>query len=387
MKKELTFLSRHYPPNPNINGESIWDMAKYIKDNYGIESNIICIDRDAPGGGEDRIPVGKVTRIKTFYQGNNAILRFMAFLYDGFILAYKARQYKDTTIVATTSPPLLPFWCSLLLPKKTVWGVWTLDLFPEAFTQMNNISSKNLIYRWVKRKNYQRPPNFLITLGPQQALYLQNEYQQDIPNIILPCGILFHQEKSTEIPDWWTEDKIFLGYCGNIGEAHNPELIRAAIDAINPDKHRLILALYGTKSEKLKAYAQNKPGVILVKRVPRNQLHYIQIHLATLTKGWTHIAVPSKAVSAIAMNSCLLFCGDKRSDNWYMFQKAGWFIDENDKISEQVQAFIDQLTLEDIKHKSSFTDQLYEELKAYVLSAYQQMAENPCDADATLPLK
>ena len=376
MKQKLTFISRHYPPNPNINGESIWDMVKYIENNRQIESNIICIDRTSGGGGQDREPVGNVIKIKTPYQGKNAILRFFTLLYDGYVLTRKARKYKNTIIITTTSPPLLPFWTSLLFRKRNIkWGLWTFDLFPEAFAVTGKIKEQNFFYRWVSKITYKHAPDFLITLGPQQAKHLERLYKKDIPSIILPCGVFFYQDKSPEIPEWWSDDKIFLGYCGNIGDAHNPDFIKATIDAIDPEKHRLILALYGNKAPDLKEYAKGKPGVILVDRVPRNQLHYIDIHLVSLIKSWTHIAVPSKAVSAIASNSCILFCGSQDSDNWYMFQEAGWFVDENDQLDEQLKNFIRDLKREDVLRRKEVTPQLYDQLKKYVLEAYKDVAE------------
>lgn len=374
MAQEITFLTRHYPPNPNINGESIWDMAKYLEDHYNIQSNIVCIDRTFEGGGAEREPVGRIFKIKTLYEGSNPLLRFVTFLYDGFVLAKKAKQFKHTLIVCTTSPPLLPFWCSLLFSTGMKWGLWTFDLFPELFAVSGKISTDNPLYKWVKRKTYQGKPNLLIGLGPKQAEHLKKEFNKDIPTIVLPCGVLFHQEKSQKEPEWWVDDKIILGYCGNVGDAHNPDFLKAVIDNIDPTKHRLILALYGVKAKPVKEYAQNREGVILVDKVPRDQLHFIDIHLVSLSKLWTHIAVPSKAVSAIASNSCILFCGDRNSDNWHLFQKAGWLIEENDQLQNQVNTFLEEITSSKIEEKRSQTPQLHQELKSYVLEAYKDMA-------------
>ncbi|PSR01085.1 MAG: hypothetical protein BRD50_09245 [Bacteroidetes bacterium SW_11_45_7] len=374
MPQEITFLTRHYPPNPNINGESIWDMVKYLQDHYNIKCNILCIDRTFEGGGADREPVGHVTNIKTPYQGRNALLRFITFLYDGLMLALKARKFKHSLIVCSTSPPLLPFWCSLLFGKEIDWCLWTFDLFPEFFAVTGKISPKNPLYKGAKSKTYQGDPNLLIALGPKQAEHLKKEFQQDLATIILPCGVLFHQDKSYDEPDWLQKNKITLGYCGNLGDAHNPEFIKAVIDHIEPEKHQLVLALYGSKAAEVKEYAKNKEGVVLVDRVARNKLHFIQIHLVTLYTSWTHIAVPSKAVSAIASNSCILFCGDRNSDNWYMLQDAGWLIDENDRIDDQVANFLKQLTLNKVEEKIDQTPALYRNLQSRVYEAYNKMA-------------
>ena len=216
MKPKITFITRHYPPSPNINGESVRDMVKYISDKIQIESNVICVDRIAEGGGADRMPSGNVIRIRTIYKGQNSILRFIAFLYDGFMLVKEAKKYKDTLIVCTTSPPLLPLWASIFFDKKVRWVLWSLDLFPEGFIATNLISEKNPIYKWVLKKTYKNKPSFIIALGEEQAKYLQSKYEQEVPFFTLPCGVFFFHEKSDIQPIWWKEDKVIFGYCGKI---------------------------------------------------------------------------------------------------------------------------------------------------------------------------
>ncbi|MEM8525355.1 MAG: hypothetical protein AAGG68_12010 [Bacteroidota bacterium] len=374
MTKKITFLTRHYPPNPNINGESVRDMVKYLEEEFQIESRVICIDRKAEGGGANRQPAGEVLRLKTPYQGENALLRFFTFLYDGFILTKKALQYKDTLIICTTSPPLLPFWASLMFGKKIQWALWSLDLFPEGFYATGMIRKENLFYKWVLKRTYKNKPNFLIALGEEQAKHLQSVYKAKVPYELLPCGVFFYQNKSETPPDWYESDKLYFGYCGNINDAHNPEIIKGVIDALDPAKHRIVLALYGNKAAEVKAYAEGKAGVILVDRVPREQLHFIDIHIVTLLKKWTHIAVPSKAVSAIFMGGSLLFCGSEQSDNWQMFKEAGWFVEENDQIKAQVKSIIKSITKEEVEHRKAKTPALVQKLQNYVLETYKNIA-------------
>jgi len=379
MKAKITFLTRHYPPNPNINGESVRDMVKYLEDEFQIKSNVICVDRKADGGGADREPAGHVMRLKTIYQGQKTLFRFFTFLYDGFTLTKKALKFKDTLIICTTSPPLLPFWASLIFNKKIEWALWSLDLFPEGFYATNIISNKNLFYKWVLKQTYKNKPSFLIALGHEQAKHLQSAYNYKVPYETLPCGVFFYQNKSKTPPEWYRNDKLFFGYCGNINDAHNPEIIKGIIDALDPEKHQIVLALYGNKAEEVSRYAEGKPGVILVKRVPREQLHFIDIHIVTLRKKWVHIAVPSKAVSAIFMGGALLFCGDKSSDNWQMFEEAGWFVEENEQIREQVKAILKTITKEEVEKRKAKTPELIEKLQNYVLNTYKNIADRVKD--------
>lgn len=375
MNQKITFVTRHYPPSANINGESVRDMVKYLSDKFQIESNVICIDKYETGGGADRNPVGNVVRLKSIFQNRGGILRFVNFLYDGFSLIRASLKFKDTLIICTTSPPLLPFWASLLFNNKIRWALWTLDLFPEGFHVTKRINKNNFFYKWVYRITYENRPSFLITLGEEQAKHLNIKYKKEIPSLILPCGVFFFQDRSNDYPDWKEKDKLCFGYCGNINDAHNPDIIKAVVDNIDPNKHQIVLALYGSRAEELKSYVSGKPGVKLVTRVPREQLHFIDIHIVSLRKEWTHIAVPSKAVSAIFMGGTILFCGDEFSDNWQMFKESGWFIDENDKIRDQVSDFFSGLTSESVNNKKTNNSRLITRLQNHVLDSYTEVAK------------
>jgi hypothetical protein len=367
----MVFLTRHYPPNTNINGESVCDMVEYLAYEYGIKSTVICIEREADGGAGQRTPAGEVIRIGTVYAGKNAFLRFLALFYDGIALLLRARQFPNEWIVVTTSPPLLPMWANLLLRRRQRWVLWAFDLFPEGFQVTRFVGKNNPLYRLALWQTYRKSPNHLIALGERQAAFLQATYGRETPTTILPCGVFFYQDQSSTPPDWYDPAYTWLGYCGNVGDPHNPDFIRAAIDHLDPERQRLVLALYGKHAEALKAYAQGKPGVVLVDRVPRNQLHFIAVHLVSLRREWTHIAVPSKAISAVFMGASVLFCGDRDSDNWAMLQDAAWFIEENEQIEAQIKLFLQNLSPEAIRARREQAPEISQRLKRFVLEGYK----------------
>lgn len=378
----ITFITRYYPPSPNINGESVCDLVEYLEKEKGIRCNVITTDRMfGGGGGGKRKPAGNVIRVKAFIRNEASVFRFISFLIEGLLLTLKALKFRNDLIVVTTSPPLLPMWASLLFGKKIRWCLWTLDLFPEAFAATGKISEKNILYQLAWRATYRDAPNHLICLGPRQANHVAKLYQKDIPTMILPCGVFFFHERSEEQPAWYDEQKIILGYCGNLHDAHNPEFIKAVIDNIQPEKHLLILALYGSKAPAVKEYAQGKPGVILVENVPRNQLHFIDIHLVSLTAHWTHIVVPSKAITAVNIGSTILFCGDQDSDNWQMLRDAGWFINEREELGNQVAIFLHTVTRSDIQQRKQAAKAISHTLRQYITDTYSDIAQLSQSAD------
>ena len=374
-KARLTFVTRYYPPDPNINGESVWDMVKYLKEKYGTESNIICINRTSDGGGAVREPAGNVVRIAPFSVNKSKFARFFLFLYDGYRLVKAAKKrFSNTVIICTTSPPLLPFWANMTLSGKVKWGIWFFDLFPESFGNDKTAIKNNFIYKWVLGKTYRHSPDFLIALGPRQAEFLLKKYNNENETAYssLPCGVFYYQEKNKEKPKWWEQGKIILGYCGNLGAAHNPKFLKAVIDNINPEKYRLVLSLYGVHSEKYKTYAANKPGIVFTKRLQRGDLHFIDIHMVTLREEWTHLAVPSKAVSAISSGSTFMFSGSEDSDNWQLLQDAGWFIQEGSykNMAAQLQTCFEDITPAQVIEKRKKAAMIAERLKQYVSDTY-----------------
>ncbi|WP_420152993.1 hypothetical protein [Siphonobacter sp.] len=371
--KSLTIVNRHYPPNPGITGESAWDLAQVLIEKYGVEVHIVHIDRTYDGGGAVRKPVGHTHAVSTIYEGKNSLLRFIAGPLDGFLLIRKARKLKKGPLLVMTSPPLLPFWASLFLKRKN-WILWSMDLFPEGFAADGKIKPTNRLYRWILKKSYENAPKALIALGPNQAELLRRNYQQSIPTILLPCGVLVDQSRDETRPDWHSDaTKIYLGYAGNVGEAHSAEFLESVIRQFNPEKQQLILALYGTKAERLLKLAEGKPGITLLKNIPRAQLHWLDVQLVSLLPQWTHIAVPSKAVSAICSGSPILFCGSKEADTWELLRDAAWLINTDEELDSQVKQVLDSLTHSAIEDKKRSARLVSRRLNEMVDQAYQSI--------------
>ncbi|MBA4851298.1 hypothetical protein [Emticicia sp. BO119] len=367
----VTIINRHYPPNPGITGESAWDMAKYLIEKYQAEVHIVHIDRTYDGGGQIRQPIGILHPVSTIYEGKNSFLKLLSGTLDGLFLVLKARRLNKGKVIVMTSPPLLPFWAMWFLKD---WVLWSMDLFPEGFAAAGTIKPTNFIYRWVLKKTYQKPPQHLIALGPNQAVFVKKSYGQEIPTTILPCGVLFHQENDLNVPDWKQADgKIYFGYCGNLAKPHSDEFLLRFIDNIDTQKHHLILAVYGEKADGVLAYAQNREGITILKSVPRSQLHFIDVHLVSLLQEWTHIAVPSKAVSSICAGASMLFCGSKEADTWALLHEAAWLIEENKPLDRQIKSFLSELTVAKMQQKRLNAQALMGKLQTMVVEAYEDV--------------
>lgn len=380
--KSLIIVNRHYPPNPGITGESAWDLAKYLIEKHNIEVSIVHINGSDDGGGQIRQPVGVMYSLSTVYDGSGKLLKQLAGFLDGYFLIRKAKKINaEAPIICMTSPPLLPFWASLFLRKRK-WALWSMDLFPEAFVAIGMIAEKSAVYQWFLKKTYQNTPNKLIALGRKQAEFISRKFTvhnstEKLKQTILPCGVIFHQTYETEIPTWRKveDEKIYFGYCGNLNDAHNEEFLLEFIKALNPAKHHLILALYGKKASKVLEFAQNREGITILANVPRSQLNFLDVHLVSLLSKYTHLMIPSKAVSAIASGGAMLFCGSQESDNWDMLQDAAWLINEQENLGVQIKKYLEDLTVEALVEKKQAATRLNAELQKTVLNAYEEIAD------------
>ncbi len=380
MNRKVIIVNRHYPPNPGITGESAWDLAKYLIEKHQIEVHIVHIEGSDDGGGAKREPVGVVHTLSSIYDGKSKILKQLAGFLDGFLLIRKAKSIdKNAAIIVMTSPPLLPFWASMLLSSRN-WALWSMDLFPEAFVAIGMIAEKNAVYQWFLKKTYKNAPNKLIALGRKQAEVLEEKYYGDLTGkldtTILPCGVIFHQTYESQLPNWRKLDgKIYFGYCGNLNDAHNEEFLIEFIKAFDPEKHHLILALYGKKAYKVLEFAKNRVGIVILPNVPRSQLNFLDVHLVSLRTQYTHLMIPSKAVSAVAAGSTILFCGSQESDNWDMLQEAAWLIREEANLGEQIKEYLSNLTAEDLAIKKQNSQKINIDLQQDVLKAYEEIAD------------
>ena len=370
----ITIVNRHYPPNPGITGESAWDLATYLIEQHGIEVVVVHIDRTYDGGGQVRQPVGETHAVKTIYEGKNGVLRILAGLWDGFMLIRKALRVGRGPLLIMTSPPMLPFWASLLLRKRTYW-LWAMDLFPEGFAAEGKVSLQNPVYRWIIRQTYRHAPQRLIALGPEQARHLLAQYNQSVPTTILPCGVLMHQPHDSDQPAWRADNGlIYLGYAGNVGQAHSAEFLISVIQNLDPTRFRLVLALYGTKADEVWATANGRAGIIRLSSIPRSQLGYLDVQLVSLLPQWTHIAVPSKALSAVGAGSPVLFCGSPDSDSYQLLQDAALLINARQPIDPQVKAILERLSPDWVNQQRQVANRVAAHLRQLVSTAYSDIA-------------
>lgn len=354
-KKRVVILNKFGARHPSITGNSSRDMADYLS---GKDINVVVVSiyasyKGQVGNREEELPY-RTIELPSLYSGNNKLLRLVGNLTDGLRLIVRSMflPRHDVKIVMT-DPSLINAWAVLFRPffrSKLVF--WTMDLYPDAFAAAGLVSKNNLIYRALSAFVYGNVPDFLIALGEQQYRYLCRQYKKEhIPHVILPCGI--YKSYPDKIPAWRRKHmgKIVFCYAGNIGEAHNAGFLVDLINRLDPDKHVIVLSLYGTKASWVWDRIDNEAAVERVDFVSRGELPYVDINVASLLPAWNHVCVPSKVVSAICAGTPVLYNANEESEGACMFPDALWLIPDSDTIGEAISCFLNGLTLGIIRQK------------------------------------
>jgi len=325
--KHIIVINRYYPPNPAISGHSACELVREISNRKKhLKLFVRYIHAPYAGGCASQLPAGIPVGISSIYNGKNKILRFIGNFVEGYRLIRLSLPYADA-IITLTDPPMLNFWAGILCKKNKIpWIYWALDLYPDAFAAAGIVREKNYAYRVFNKTIKSHPPDFLIALGFQQANYLKDKFQKNIPSAILPCGII-EVNKSNTPPAWHSESQMVFAYTGNLGEAHNPEFLIQLIQRMDPKKHVCLLSLYGAKAGKVLPIVKKHPSVQLIDHIPQAYLPYVDIYLVSLLPEWTHVCVPSKAVSAICSGKAIAFQGNLNSDIWQMYNDAAFYVD------------------------------------------------------------
>jgi hypothetical protein len=375
----VVIINRNYPPRTGVTGESACTLATYLQDEHSVDISVVTVRSAYSGGGTILEPVGTVHEIGSLYDGKKKLIRLFASFVESFRLVWKARRLAGSQTIVMTDPPFLAFWAAILLGKKRHWTLWSMDLFPDAFVAGNLISKKSIFYQVLNNLVYRTAPKSLIALGPLQAEYLHSKYDRSIDTAIIPCGVYQHKS-ADEIPEWKSNhtDKIVMGYCGNLGEAHSIDFLKAIIEQLDPKKHHLVLSLYGVRAaEVLKSISPQQEGISIVSSVAREELGFIDIHLVSLLKHWSHVCVPSKAVSAVCSGSAFLFYGTTDCDNWKLLSNAGWIIEETDRsnVRREVASFFSTLNRDTLAAKQQLAKETAVDLQDCVAKGNADVAQ------------
>ncbi|HZG26641.1 MAG TPA: hypothetical protein VEZ17_18765 [Chitinophagaceae bacterium] len=372
--KKILIINKFGPLSNAITGQNAKELADFLVKQQ-VEVQFICLQAEyiSTKQAEKERPPYCVTELRNLYSGKSPLVRLLAGLLDGFRLWLTSLRYKCDTVIVMTDPPLLFFWFQLFRGfSKRKLCYWTMDLYPEAFVAGNYIRPGNPVYRFFHWVVYRKVPDLVIVLGKKQLEYLREKFRAPFPYVVIPCGIVERDPDMLAAQEG--NGKIRFGYGGNIGEAHDAEFLISFIRELDPEKHEMVISLYGSKANYVKEVIRGNKNVKFKDFLNHSDLSNIDVNIATLLPRWHHICVPSKAVTAICCGSSLLLNTMPESDAWQMFKEGAWLIESGKDYRVETGKFLASINRSSISFKKKMAIELAEREIQHKKAAFDRVA-------------
>ena len=374
----ISIVNRYYPPSMASTGdlahELVHDLQALLPDD---EVFVVTTNASYRGGWRGELDIReRIVRTGVIYDGRKQFLRILSGLVEGWKLSRIAFRESDI-VISLTNPPLVNWWMGRTAHAKGKPLVeWTLDVYPTALAYAGYLSYRHPVHRFFLAGCRKHPPHFNLFLGEGQRKLVHETFGFQAPYRIMPSGM--KKLEAGPVPDWkrGKEGRIFIGYVGNIGEAHSFDAIRSFAMNVPEEDFELVFSLYGVKAELLRKALAGRSNVTWVDSIPDPELPFIDIHLVSLLESWTHISVPSKAVTAISIGRPILFIGRGDADTWAMFNQAGWRLSEQDLGTDALPAMFDRLRgPREIVEKAAAAERIAGELQRQRSKTIEDLAE------------
>ena len=334
----LLFVNQHYAPDLASTAQHLTDLAEHLAAE-GFEVHVLC-SRGHYLSGEMDVPAEEtrngvhVHRVRTTAFGRETttgrIADYASFFLQVLWRLLTGRQYD--AVVSLTTPPLLPVAPALARAVRgQSYGIWSMDLHPEAEKAIGMIRGDRPQGRLLQRLadwSYRRA-TFTVDLGPYmkeriRAKGVPDERLHTIPvwnkkDEVYPIP----DEENPLVEEVGLDDKFVVMYSGNAGLGHRfDEVLGAArhFDGRNDDIHFLFVGS-GPRREEIEAFAERHAlsNLTYLDYFPRDQIKYslslADVHLLTLRRSFSGIAVPGKLYGILAAGRPVLMVGPEASDS------------------------------------------------------------------------
>lgn len=231
----------------------------------------------------------------------------------------------ETPLLLYSNPPLLA-WLGWLVHawRGTPYAVMVHDIYPDVLVQVAGVSAGSLLVRAWRRLNrgaYERA-TLVMTLGDHMAATLARQFdpRQTAYGEILVAYPWVDTETFRPLDkkeNWFARehgqvDKVTVLYSGNMGLGHDIEtMLAAARQLASEEAIQFFFIGDGPKRALVQtAVDGGSPNVRLLDWQPEEDFPYslatADIALVSLDEGMEGLAIPSKAIYAMAVGSSLL---------------------------------------------------------------------------------
>ena len=339
MSEEPSFLfvNQHYAPDLAATAQQLTDLAEHLAEE-DFEVHVLC-GRGHYLSGEMDVPAQEtrngveVRRVGTTAFGRDSRLGRLTDYASFFVqvLWHLLTGPRYDRVVTLTTPPLLPVAAALVsVLRGQSYGIWSMDLHPEAEAALGMIESGGLLNRFLRGLadwSYRRA-DFVVDLGPYMKRRIKKKGVPAEDLRTIPVWNKKEEVFPVSPPDnplmeeVGLEDKFVVMYSGNAGLGHRFEEVLGAAKHFDghPDIHFLFVGS-GPRKEDILEFADTHDlsNFEYLPYFPREQIKYslslADVHLLTLRRSFAGIAVPGKLYGILAVARPVLMVGPEASDS------------------------------------------------------------------------
>ena len=334
---KIVFINRFFYPDHSATSQMLSDLAFELAAR-GVELEILTSrlrydDPLAKLSSVDRIHGVAVHRVYSSSLGRrrrrNQALDYLTFIVSALVKLVQIGRRGDTVVVKT-DPPLLSVPV-MVLSRIFGWRQvnWLQDVFPEVAMAAGVSTRSAQLDKFVfglltaLRNASLRSASNAVVLGERMSARLQ---AQGIP--IAQIAIIPNWSDASAIvpvaPDknclrneWGLRERFVFGYSGNMGLAHDFDVLLQAAQQLQGDSRIVVLLVGDGKRKSLIQQVvadRNLHNIIFKPYQPRselaNSLSVADVHLVTLRPEMEGLIVPSKFYGIAAAGRPTIFLGD-----------------------------------------------------------------------------
>ncbi|MFL5560588.1 MAG: glycosyltransferase family 4 protein [Gemmatimonadaceae bacterium] len=337
-KASLLFVNQHYWPDVASTGQHLADLAEFLVA-QGHEVSVLAsrgryVKGKVPAPLEETRHGVTIRRVRTTGFGRarhvGRLVDYASFYIQALGMLFAGGKRYDGVVFLTT-PPLLSFLGAIAKTlRRRRYGVWSMDLHPDAEIASGMLKPTSLAARMLERMNAvgYRQADFVVDLGrhmkarivakgvrPERThtVHVWNRKEEVEPT---------PRDANPVIDELGLREKFVVMYSGNAGLVHEFAPILEAMRLTKDDARIFWLFVGdGPRRPEIERYIAEHGIRNAMYRgyFPREQLRYSlsvgDAHLISLKPQFVGISVPGKLYGIMASGRPAIFVGPERSES------------------------------------------------------------------------
>lgn len=377
-RPRILFVEQFYYPEGWGGAELPRDLTIHLAQ-HGFDVDVICgsdqysaIDGD-PGPDPEELGV-RIHRVKRLLNGRihrRKLLRQLWF-YCGLLPQLLFRPAPDIYVTQTNPPLVVVLVAAVAFLRRRPLIIIAMDIYPEVMNADGVIAASGVISRLltaVFRWSYRRARH-VVSLGPVMSERLEAKGVDAKTIVEIPTwatgspGVVRGRDNALRV-QWQLVDRNVLLYSGNLGIAHEFDVLLKAVSGASQRMPalRLVFIGQGRRLEEVQrqvnelqlAHIVQFHGFVPSSRLPES-LGIADMAIVTLRRGFEGLVVPSKLQGYMARGIPVLYIGPRSDSSLHIQRSEGGccMVDaEAREVADTiVELFADRAALQDMGRRA-----------------------------------